>query len=121
VKLAGREITLDRQFNDTYHLALGARCRLNDQWTWGFGVAYDTSPVDDEDRTIDMTLDEQWRYATGVEYALNDKHTLGLAYSFVNLGKAEVDQTYPGGAGRVAGEFDTDYLHVVTLTWGMKF
>lgn len=114
------ESTMDRRFHDTYHAALGARCRLNEQWTLGFGVAYDTSPVDDEDRTIDMALDEQWRFATGLEYAVNDKHTVGLAYTFLDLGKAAVDQTYPNGS-RVVGDFDNNYVHIVTLTWSMKF
>ncbi len=114
------ETTMDRRFHDTYHVALGARCRLNEQWTLGFGVAYDSSPVNDEDRTIDMPLDEQWRVATGLQYAINDRHTVGLAYTFVDLGKAAVDQSYTGGT-RMVGDFDRNYLHIVTMTWNVKF
>ena len=114
------ETTLDRRFHDTYHVALGARCHLNDKLTWGFGVAYDTSPVDDEDRTIDMALDRQWRYATGLQYAISERTTLGVAYTFLDLGKAPVDQTYASGQ-RLAGEFDHNYAHIVTLTLGVQF
>lgn len=120
VTLAGRDATLNRRFNDTWHLALGARCRLNETWTWGAGVAYDSSPVDDDDRTVDMPLDRQWRYATGVEYTLNERQTIGLAYTLVDLGNAAVDQTYGNGA-RMAGELEHDYLHIVTLTWTVAF
>ena len=49
---ASREATMDRRFHDTYHTAIGTRCRLNEKWTWGFGVGYDTSPVQDDDRTV---------------------------------------------------------------------
>jgi long-chain fatty acid transport protein len=114
------DTTLDRKFDDTYHVALGARCRLNEKWTWGFGVAHDTSPVDDEDRTVDMALDRQWRYATGLEYALSESKTIGVAYTFLDLGEAGVDQTYPSG-DRLVGDFDHNYVHIVTLTWGLKF
>jgi long-chain fatty acid transport protein len=34
-------------------------------------VAYDSSPVDDEDRTIDLPLDRQIRLGFGAEY---EKH-----------------------------------------------
>jgi long-chain fatty acid transport protein len=114
-----KETTMDRRFRDTYHVALGVRCRLSEKWTWGCGVAYDTSPVDDEDRTIDMALDRQWRFATGVQYALSEQHTLGLSYTYVDLGSAPVDQSYP--KARLSGEFDADCIHIVGLTWGMKF
>lgn len=117
---ASREATMDRRFHDTYHTAIGARCRLNEKWTWGFGVGYDTSPVQDDDRTIDMALDRQIRYATGVQYAVNENQTIGLAYTFVDLGSAAVDQSYSSGR-RLAGDFDHNCLHIVTLTWGLKF
>lgn len=114
------ETTMTRHFHDTYHLALGARYRINPKLTWGFGVAYDTSPVDDEDRTIDMALDRQWRYATGLQYAINDQHTVGIAYTYLDLGQAGVDQSYPHDY-RMAGDFETNCIHIVTLTWQKKF
>jgi long-chain fatty acid transport protein len=114
------DTTMDRNFHDTYHMALGARCHLNPKWTWGFGVAYDTSPVDDEDRTVDMPLDRQWRYATGLQYAISETKTITVSYTFVDLGDAPVEQTYATGQ-RLAGEFEHNYLHIVALTWGLKF
>jgi long-chain fatty acid transport protein len=114
-----KDATMDRSFDDTYHTALGARCRLNAKWTWGLGVGYDTSPVDDEDRTIDMPLDRQIRYATGLQYAVNENHTIGLSYTFVDLGNAAVDQSYSFGK-RMAGDFGHNALHIVNLTWGLK-
>jgi hypothetical protein len=38
----------------------------------------------------------------------------------VDLGKAPVDQSYPPGR-RMAGEFESDYLHILTIAWGVKF
>lgn len=115
-----KDTTMDRLYHDTYHMALGARYHINPKLTWGFGVAYDTSPVDDEDRTVDMPLDRQWRYATGLEYALNDRNTLGVSYTYLDLGEAGVDQTYPTGA-RVAGDFDRNCAHILTLTLRKTF
>jgi len=118
---ASVDTTMDRSFHDTYHGAVGVRCQLNQKWTWGCGVAYDTSPVDDEDRTIDMPLDRQIRYATGVQYAVNENQTVGLSYTFVDLGRAAVDQSYDMIGQRMSGDFNHNFLHIFTLTWGLKF
>lgn len=113
-------IHVDDGFQDTYHFALGARYRINEKWLWGFGVAYDTSPIDSKtERTPDMPLDCQIRYATGVEYTINASQTLGVAYTFVDLGSAAIEKAYPGG--NVSGEYASNYLHILTVSWGIKF
>ena len=38
---------------------------LGDSYHLSAGVAYDTSPVDDKDRTIDLPLDEQLKFSFG--------------------------------------------------------
>ena len=45
--------------------------------------------------------------------------TLGAAYESVDLGRAKVFQSTGPLTGTVAGEFDSNYLHVfgVTLIW----
>ena len=51
---------------------------------------------------------------------MNENQTIGLAYTFVDLGSAAVDQSYSSGK-RLAGDFDHNVLHILTLTWGLKF
>src|SRR5690606_19509578 len=40
--------TLKLKFRDTWRVALGANYRVNDKWTIKTGIAYDQSPVDDD-------------------------------------------------------------------------
>ncbi len=82
----------DRNFKDTWHAAIGVRYRFYDPWLWMVGFAYDSSPVDDKDRTVDMPLDRQIRLGTGLQYDWNENVILGGAYTYVELGDAEVDQ-----------------------------
>ena len=46
--------TIDRNYKDTWHVAVGAQYRMVQPWLLTAGVAYDSSMVDDEDRTPDL-------------------------------------------------------------------
>ena len=48
--------TIERNWKDTYHVGLGMFYELAENHHLSAGVAYDTSPVDDKDRTIDLPL-----------------------------------------------------------------
>lgn len=61
-------LTADRNFHDTWHVAIGTQYRIAPQWLLALGIAYDESPVDNEDRTPDMPLDRQIRYGAGIQY-----------------------------------------------------
>jgi long-chain fatty acid transport protein len=50
--------TANANFQDTWHAALGARYRLDPVWSLSAGVAYDSSPVTNSDRSIALALDK---------------------------------------------------------------
>ena len=52
-------LTVDRNYKDTWHVAVGGQYRVADPWLLTAGVAYDSSMVDDDDRTPDLPLGEQ--------------------------------------------------------------
>ena len=103
--LANPVVHLDRNFKDTYHLGVGLAHKWGDQ-AFTVGVAYDSSPVDDDDRTIDLPLDEQLKVS--MAYGRKGK---ALDYSIgatvIYLGDGKVDQTTQ--KVRFKGEFDTNY------------
>lgn len=113
--------TKDLDYDDTYHFALGAQYLLFEDWLWSVGVAYDTSPVDDDDRTLDMPLDRQIRIGTGVQYTLNADMTIGLAYEYLDLGDAKVDLQGGNLNGDFKGENDTHVLHFIAVSLSYKF
>jgi len=100
------QLTIDRNWKDTWN-AGAAFVRTQGEHLYGLGIAYDSSPVDDDDRTIDLPSDEQWKFSavygrTGgvVDYALGT--------SLIWLGDGKVDQSAQGV--RFKGEFDTNYI-----------
>jgi long-chain fatty acid transport protein len=117
---AGGTTTLDLQYQDTFHGALGVQYRASDQWLLSGGVAYDSSAVADEDRTVTLPMGETWRFGLGAQYQFSETLSLGGACTFMWLGDMPVDQ---GDAlslrGRVAGAYEGAWFTITTLhlTW----
>lgn len=111
--------TDDRNFKDTYHVAIGAQYRFLESWLWSVGFAYDSSPVDNDDRTPDMALDRQIRYATGLQYDWGENVTVGAAYEYLDAGDAKIDQQGGPLQGDLKGDYKTNEVHVfnVNLIW----
>jgi long-chain fatty acid transport protein len=105
------KLTQDRNYKDTWHVALGLQYRIDEPWLLSLGIAYDTSPVDDEDRTLDLPLDRQIRYAAGIQYDWSEDITLGFAYEFADLGSADIEQKRGPFAGEVVGDYDSNHIH----------
>jgi long-chain fatty acid transport protein len=112
---------LNANFQDTWHIALGTRYRLNPLWSVSAGFAYDSSPVTNSDRSIVLPLDRQYRYAVGVEYALHKDITLGAAYEYMNAGSAPVNQTGGPLKGDLKGDFKRDTFHILALSMNWTF
>jgi long-chain fatty acid transport protein len=99
--------TIDRNWDDTWGIGFGFARKLSDDRAFTFGVAYDSSVVDDKDRTADLPLDEQFKFALGwVKETPNRKWSLGFTY--IDLGDGKIDQTTQGV--RFRGKFDDNYL-----------
>jgi long-chain fatty acid transport protein len=60
-----RSTEVPRNWKDTYHISGGIHYRPDEDWLLQAGIAFDTSPVDEDDRTPDMPIDRQIRYAIG--------------------------------------------------------
>jgi long-chain fatty acid transport protein len=116
-----RSTTADANFQDTWHTAVGARYRLDPRWSVSAGVAYDSSPVKNSDRSIVLPLDRQYRYALGVQYALRNDLTLGAAYEYMDAGSAPVDQTGGDLKGDLKGDFKDDQFHILALSANWTF
>jgi len=114
-------LTQDRNYDDTWHVALGVQYRIAEPWLLSAGIAYDESPVDDDDRTPDLPLDRQIRYALGAQYEWDDDLTFGFAYEYLDAGDAKIDQFRGPLAGRLEGEYDTNEIHFFAFNLSWKF
>ncbi len=59
---------IPRDWKDTYHFSAGIHYKPVEDWLLQTGVTYDTSPVDEDDRTADMPIDRQIRFAVDAQY-----------------------------------------------------
>jgi long-chain fatty acid transport protein len=116
-----RTFTKDLEYDDTWHFALGAQYRFAPPWLWSVGVAYDTSPVDDDKRTPDAPLDRQIRLGTGIQYDWNEDVTVGLAYEYMDAGDAKIDQTGGPLQGDLKGEYGTNVIQFLAVNLIWKF
>lgn len=113
-------ISYQLHFQDTWHYALGFSYKISSRYTWTAGVAYDSSPVNEQDRTILLPLDRQIRYATGFQWQYCPQVLLGVAYELLEAGRAPLDQSRGVLNGRVAGEYSKNYLQFVNFTASWK-
>ncbi len=104
-------LTLDRNYRDTWHIALGGQIQAREDLLFSLGFSYDSAPQHSSDRALDMPVDRQLRYATGVMWDMDDHFSLGFAYQFIDAGAAQVCQYRSDFAGRVRGHYEPNYAH----------
>jgi len=113
--------SVDAHFQDTWHTAVGARYRLDPRWSLSAGIAYDSSPVKNSDRSIVLPLDRQYRYALGLQYELRKDLTLGAAYEYMDAGSAPVNQTGGAMKGDLKGRLKSDEFNIFALNMNWRF
>ena len=111
--------TIDRNWKDTYHVGLGMSYHLSEGHRLTAGVAYDTSPVDDKDRTIDLPLDEQLKFAVGYLKGGEGKWGHAISASALWLGDGQVDQTSQGA--RFKGDFESNWMFIIGANLQYRF
>lgn len=116
-----KSTTVDANFDDTWHVALGARYRVNPLWSVSAGVAYDSSPVSNSDRSIALPLDRQYRYAVGAQYDWRKDITLGVAFEYMDAGDAPVNQQGGPLKGDLKTDFKNDDIYFLALSMNWKF
>ena len=99
-------------WRDTNFYSVGANYKIDNQWTWRLGLAYDQSAVRYEHRTPRIPDSDRLWYSTGLSYKYNDKLTFDLAYTYIYAHKAKLDTAATGNAGAHA---TADYTNSVQL------
>lgn len=106
--LVNPSATLDRNFDNTWHAGIAFAHNEGDHGT-SIGFSYDSSPVDDRDRTLDLPFDEIYKLSMAYAWQ-GDKHLdFAVGGTLYLVGDAKIDQTSIDGT-RVVGEFDSNTL-----------
>jgi long-chain fatty acid transport protein len=102
--------TLDRKFKDTWYLGGALQKRLGEKALLSVGVKYESSPVSDSNRTLDLPFDETWTFSAnyGWQAGKADNFYYSLGASLIYGGDASVNQT--AQRVQVAGDFDSNWF-----------
>jgi long-chain fatty acid transport protein len=114
-------LTFDRNYNDTWHVAVGAQYRVTNPWLLTAGVAYDSSMVDDDDRTPDLPLGEALRFGLGARYDWSENLGFGFGYTFLWSGDLDMDVNRGPLAGRVSGTYENVSMNFFNFYLNWKF
>jgi long-chain fatty acid transport protein len=114
-------LTTDLDYEDTWHVALGAQYQATDAWRLTCGVAYDSAMMEEEDVTPVLPVGETWRLALGARYDWSPNLSLAGAYVLGWSGDIDMDVERGPLAGRVSGTYEDASLHAVALNLEWRF
>ena len=97
---------LERNFKDTWSAGVAFVDMSNKTRGYSVGFSYDSSPVSNKDRTIDLPFDETYKFSAAYAWKGNKKLDFGLGATLMYIGEGKVDQTAQGV--RFKGKFDTN-------------
>jgi len=100
-------VTTDRNWNNTWHAGVAFAHQENGRGT-SIGFSYDSSPVDDKDRTFDFPVDEYYKASFSYFWEGSKRLDFSIGGTAYLFGDAKIDQISQGV--RSAGKFDTNFL-----------
>jgi long-chain fatty acid transport protein len=115
-------LTNPLSFDDTWHVAVGAQYRMNDQWKANVGLAYDSGFQDGDDVSPLFPVNSAWRFGVGGERQSSESFKWGFTSALLYGGNIDVDKRSAlppalGGRGDLVGGYDQT-LSVVLSVYG---
>jgi long-chain fatty acid transport protein len=109
-------------WQDTYHVGLGAYYRVAEPWLLMAGWAYDTSPISSsKDRSPVLPVDRQFRYAAGVQYDWSKDFSVGAAYTLIDAGECKINKEGTPLTGQLVGKYDPNFIHAFNLNFVYRY
>jgi long-chain fatty acid transport protein len=101
-------LILDRKFQDTWHIGAAVIEEI-DNSIYSLGISYESSPVEDKDRTIDLPFDESLRISAAWAWKGTENLDFSLGGTLAYMGDAKIENQNTQGLN-FDGEFDTNLL-----------
>jgi long-chain fatty acid transport protein len=117
---------LDFDFDDSWRIALGVNYFHSETWTFKGGLAWDQSPVDDDNRTVRLPDTDRIWLSLGAKYRFSKAAAIDVGYTHLFIESADIDRTravslnplLSGFNTRVTGDYDASVdILGVQLTW----
>ena len=97
---------LDRNFRDTWNAGVAYVDLSRKTRGYSLGFSYDSSPVRNRDRTIDLPFDETYKLSAAYGWLGGKQLNFAIGGTLMYFGDGKVDQVAQGV--RFKGEFDTN-------------
>jgi long-chain fatty acid transport protein len=106
-------------YKNTWHVAAGAQYKAVPRWTFSGGFAFDSSMMDDAQRTVFTPVGAAWRFALGAQWQVSDAVQLGLANTFIVGGNLPLTQSRGPLAGTIQGQYSGTVMNMLAfnLRW----
>ncbi|MGH9783937.1 MAG: OmpP1/FadL family transporter, partial [Terriglobia bacterium] len=117
---ANLNTTTNLAYQDTYHVALGNRYRINQAWLINSGFAWDSSMIKNQNYTVSLPVGQAYRFGLGAEWQASPKLNVAFSYELAYGGDLPVNQNRGPLAGAVVGQFPSTYINFfqVGFIWG---
>jgi long-chain fatty acid transport protein len=102
-----------QNYQNTWAFSVGADYELNEDWTLRAGYQFDETPTTDEFRTTRTPDGDRHWYAAGLTYNVNDKWSLDLSGTYIDVEEEAINLQRGAGANVVNVRAETDNAHVL--------
>lgn len=85
-------------YHDAYRIALGTTYYYDDNWTFRTGIAFDDSPVPQDNRTISIPDQDRLWISAGTTYAFNKDASVDLGISYMHGQTVNISEKVANGA-----------------------
>lgn len=104
----GKLSVIDRKFKDTWYVGGAMQKRIGDAALFSAGIKYESSPVSDANRTLDMPFDETLTISASYGWKSKGNFDYGIGASLIYGGNAALNQV--AQRVQVAGDFDSNWI-----------
>jgi long-chain fatty acid transport protein len=99
---------LERDWKDTWHTGIAYSHRTGRGSIYSLGFSYESSPVDDDDRTFDLPVDEIFKFSAAYAWEGQKNLDFSVGGTLYLVGDAAIDDMSQGV--RTKGEFDSNAI-----------
>lgn len=92
-----QDITLPTHFHDAFGVDFGANYQVIPRGMLRFGLGYDQSPVNDDNRSLRFTDTDAMAASTGFHYEMLKDLSLDFSYAHVFFAKGSIKNSIPSG------------------------
>lgn len=87
------DVTDDKNFKNTWNIALGLKYKVNDKWVAMLGLGHDQTPTQDGYRDVRMPDADHTVVSFGAKYLINKQQSLSVGYAHVFIPEAKIDDS----------------------------